>query len=118
MVALDEALTLTNSAVPYQRRGVVKHDDIDLLGAQSTTCITGKAQLKIEATVRVEVGVMPDRNIDIRQGSRISARLRADQHRGDHALMIESVPYSVQRRLIERRNARLLIDDNHRSHRP
>jgi hypothetical protein len=43
LVALDETLTLANCAVPHQRRGVVQHDDIDLVGPQSTTRITDKA---------------------------------------------------------------------------
>ncbi len=89
MVALNEALTIANGAVPHQRRSVVKHDEIDLVGTQSTTCITGKAQLKIEATARVEVGVVPDRNIYVRQRARIPTRLRPDQRCRNHALAVE-----------------------------
>ncbi len=89
MVALDEALTLANGTVPHQWGGVVEHDKIDLFGTQSTTCITGKAQLKIEATARVEVGVVPDRNIYVRQRARIPTRLRSDQHCRNHALAVE-----------------------------
>lgn len=37
----------------HQRRGVVEHDDVDLVGAQSTSRIAGKPQLKIKATTRI-----------------------------------------------------------------
>ena len=76
------------------------------------------AQLEIEATTRVEIGVMPNRDIHVRQRTSRLPGLRADQHRSDYAIAVKRMTQPLQGRLIDRRNPRFLINDDHGSHGP
>jgi hypothetical protein len=54
---------------------------------------------------------------NVRKRPRRHTRLRADQHRRDHALAVECMTEPLQGGFIERRHARFLVNDDHRLHR-
>lgn len=66
MVPLNEALALANCTVPHERRSMVEQNEIDLVGAQGPSYVAGKIQLKIKTITRIKLGVVPNRDVNIR----------------------------------------------------